>query len=93
MIFYYSEILLLVNLCVALGNAYVTPLPVSADDVLAAANGEGNSPPAQQAAPAPKKGAKLDPQTAAPSVIPPGSSMSVKGEDQRTALDVSCFII
>lgn len=91
-ILYCREILLLVNLCVALGNAYITPLPALLDDFHSPSSSEPTPAP-PQATPAPKKGGKGDAQAAVVSVAPPGSSIGVKPDDNKAALDVSCLII
>jgi hypothetical protein len=89
--FFSREILLLVNLCVALANAYITPLPLSAADILSASNTE-TVPVSQQGAPTTKKGVKADQQVAATSTGSPGSSPgSVKNDDFKAALDVNYF--
>ncbi|CAF0762870.1 unnamed protein product [Rotaria sordida] len=90
---YEREILLLINLCVALGNAYITPLPTSADDTRSIPNVE-TTPIPQQAPTTTKKGAKGDQQTTAASVVPAGSpSVSVKTEDLKAALDICEYAI
>jgi hypothetical protein len=89
---FYSEILLLVNLCVALANGYITPLPPSADDIRSASNPE-STPVVQQTAPTTKKGAKGDQQISATTGGSSGSSSSsIKNEDLKSALEVNHFI-
>jgi hypothetical protein len=89
-LYFCSEILLLVNLCVALANAYIIPLPPSADDVRSTTNVEA-APAPQQAAPATKKGAKGDQQPTATSGSSSGaSSQAVKSEDLKAAVEVNC---
>jgi hypothetical protein len=74
-----------VNLCVALANAYITPLPSSADE----SNTETTSA-AQQLAAAAKKAAKGDQQVPVASSGPSGpSSTGVKNEDAKSALEVN----
>jgi len=81
----------LVNLCVALANAYITPLPPSADDIRSASNTE-TTPVPQQAATTTKKGAKGDQQVAATTSGSSGpSSTAVKSEDLKSALEVNHF--
>ncbi|CAF4589383.1 unnamed protein product, partial [Rotaria sp. Silwood2] len=89
------EILLLVNLCVSLGNAYITPLPTSADDTRPISNAE--TTPIPQQAPTTtttKKGAKGDQQATAANVVPAGSPLtSVKTDDLKAALDICEYAI
>jgi len=74
-----------VNLCVALANAYITPLPSSADE----SNTETTSA-AQQLAAAAKKAAKGDQQVPVASSGPSGPlSTGVKNEDAKSALEVN----
>ena len=82
----------MVNLSVALANAYITPLPPSPDDLRSAANAEPTPAP-QQAPPPTKKGAKADQQLAATSGGPSGaSSTTVKTEDLKSAVEVNHLI-
>ena len=85
----FSEILLLVNLCVSLANAYITPLPLSPEEARLLSNAE-NVPAPQPAAPAPRKGAKSDQPPAGGAGGPSGtSSTAVKNDDLKAALEVS----
>lgn len=87
---FFSELLLLVNLSVALANAYITPLPLSPDEVRSVSINEVTAP-----TPAPtvtvKKGAKVDP--AAVQTSQPSTANPAKTEDAKTALDVSCSLV
>ncbi|CAF3398996.1 unnamed protein product [Rotaria sp. Silwood1] len=88
------EILLLVNLCVALGNAYITPLPVSADDTRSISNVETTPIPQQAPTTTIKKGTKADQQTTATNVVPAGSPLTtVKTDDLKAALDICEYAI
>ncbi|CAF3402753.1 unnamed protein product [Rotaria sp. Silwood1] len=88
------EILLLVNLCVALGNAYITPLPVSADDTRSISNVETTPIPQQAPTTTIKKGTKADQQTTATNVVPVGSPLTtVKTDDLKAALDICEYAI
>jgi hypothetical protein len=74
----------LVNLCVALANAYITPLPLSPDELKTE-----TGPVSQQPAATTKKGAKADPQAAATAGVPAGpSTTGIKNEDLKAALEV-----
>jgi hypothetical protein len=81
----------LVNLCVSLANACITPLAVSTDDsTRSGSNAEiiHSLPPA--ASTTKKGGAKGDPQATPTTSGPSGSSsIAVKNEDLKTALEVS----
>ncbi len=73
------------NLCVALANAYITPLPSSADE----SNAEITLA-TQQTAAMTKKGAKSDQQVPVASTGPSGPiSAGVKNEDAKSALEVN----
>ena len=79
------EILLLVNLCVALANAYITPLPAPPEE----SNAETTSAAQQAAAAPPKKGAKVDQQAPAANSAPTSSlPAGIKNEDVKSALEV-----
>lgn len=85
------EILLMVNLCVSLANAYITPLAPSPDDIKAE-----TTPVPQAVAPTGKKGAKGGEQpaaaTAAASEGSAGSSLTtIKNDDLKAALEVNYF--
>lgn len=85
-----SELLLLVNLSVALANAYITPLPSAPDEVRSVSINEATAPTPAPAA-AVKKGAKVDP--AAVQTSQPSTANPAKTEDAKTALDVSCSLV
>lgn len=86
-LFFYSEILLLINLCVALGNAYITPLPLSPEEAKAAADA---APVPQPTAAPTKKGNKAEQQAAAAAAAAAAStSVAVKNDDLKASLDVS----
>ena len=73
------------NLCVALANAYITPLPASVDE----ATTETVAAP-QQPSPVGKKGAKGEQQPAATGSGPAASSVTAaKNEDMKSALEVN----
>jgi hypothetical protein len=79
----------LVNLCVALANAYITLLPPSADDIRSASKTE-TTPVPQQAALTTKKGVKGDQQLPTTTGgFSPASSATVKNEDLKSALEVN----
>jgi len=83
----FSEILLLVNLSVALANAYITSLPVSVEETRSEAS------PLPQQTGAVKKGAKGDQQPIGTTTGLPGSAASsIKNEDVKSALEVNHFI-
>ncbi|CAF3399137.1 unnamed protein product [Rotaria socialis] len=85
------EILLLINLSVALGNAYITLLPLSPDEAQLIAQA---TPIPQPAAPPTKKGAKSDPAAAAANAAAAGSSSNtVKLEEFKAALDICEYAI
>ncbi|CAF1677931.1 unnamed protein product, partial [Adineta ricciae] len=88
-----SEILLLVNLCVSLANAYITPLPSSAQETRPPVNTDTTIIP-QPIAPGTKKQSRADQQastTIAGAVsLPPAV---IKNEDYRAALDVCEYAI
>lgn len=89
LIIFFSEILLLVNLCVALANAYITPLPISPEEARLLANAEAAAVPLPTA-PAGKKAVKGDQPPAGGAVGVSGtSSTAVKNEDLKAALEVS----
>jgi hypothetical protein len=85
---FYSEILLLVNLCVALANGYITPLSSTTDELKTE-----TTPALQQAATTTKKGAKGDQQPTATSAPTSGSlSTAVKNDDLKAALEVNHLV-
>ncbi|CAF1356153.1 unnamed protein product [Adineta steineri] len=90
---YEREILLLVNLCVSLANAYITPLSLPTEDTKSSSNADTPSIP-QQSTSGGKKGTKADQQLAASVNTPiPISSTIVKNEDFKTALDICEYAI
>jgi hypothetical protein len=83
------EILLLINLCVSLANAYITSLSIPAHDTRSSPNAEITSV-SQQTAPGTKKVGKGDQQlSASTGVFTIPSSTVVKTEDLKAALEVS----